>query len=143
MSIHAKQVLGPGLAAGLVVILSAFTMVPVVGNDFDLALAARGLPPLGPGAMAFFALVSLSFGVILVWLYAAIRPRLGPGPRTAAIAAAFVWLVGTLLPNAALAVYGFVPASLVAIGTIWGLGELLVAGLVGARLYREPEGRPA
>jgi len=28
---------------------------------------------------------------------------------------------------------------LTAIGTLWGLGELLVAGLVGARLYREPE----
>ena len=143
MSIHAKRVLGPGLLAGLVINLSAFTMVPAVGNQFDVALAARGLPPLGPGAMAFIALVSLSLGVVLVWLYAAIRPRLGPGPRTAVVAAAFVWLVGTLLPNAALAVYGFLPASLVAIGTAWGLGELLVAGLVGVRLYREPQGRPA
>lgn len=137
MSIRASRVLWPGLAAGLVINLSAFTMVPVVGGRFDEALAARGLPPLGPGAMAFFALVSLSLGVVLVWLYAAIRPRLGPGPRTAVVAAAVLWLVGYLLPNAALAVYGFLPAALTAVGTLWGLGELLVAGLLGAKLYRE------
>ena len=77
--------------------------------------------------MAFFAAVSLTLGVVLVWLYAAVRPCLGPGPTTAAISAAFVWLVGYLLPNAALAVYGFSPASLVAIGTLWGPGELLLA----------------
>jgi hypothetical protein len=139
MSIHAKRVLGPGLAAGLVINLSAFTMVPVVGGRFDAALAERGLPPLSSGAMVFFAAVSFTLGVVLVWLYAAVRPRLGPGPTTAAISAAFVWLVGYLLPNAALAVYGFLPASLVAIGTLWGLGELLLASLIGARLYREPE----
>ena len=139
MSIHAKRVLGPGLAAGLIINLSAFTMVPVVGGRFDAALAERGLPPLSSGAMAFFAAVSFILGVVLVWLYAAVRPRLGPGPRTAAISAAFVWLVGYFLPNAALAVYGFLPASLVAIGTLWGLGELLLASLIGARLYREPE----
>lgn len=137
MSIRAKRVLGPGLLAGLIVNLSAFTMVPAVGGRFDEALAARGLPPLSPGAMAFFAFVSLALGVILVWLYAAVRPRLGPGPRTAAVAAAFVWFVGYLLPNVALWVYGFLPAGLVAIGTLWGLGELLAAGLVGASLYRE------
>jgi len=139
MSIRARRVLGPGLAAGLIVNLSAITMVPAVGNQFDAALAARGLPPLAPAAMAFFALVSLSLGVLLVWLYAAVRPRLGPGPRTAAIVAALVWLVGYLLPHVAMAVYGFLPAGLTAIGTLWGLGELLAAGLVGARLYREEE----
>jgi hypothetical protein len=104
MSIRAKRVLGPGLAAGLVINLSAFTMVPVVGGRFDAALAARGLPPLSSGAMAFFAVVSLTMGVVLVWLYTAGRPRLGPGPTTAAISAAFVWLIGYLLPNLALAV---------------------------------------
>jgi hypothetical protein len=137
MSIRAKRVLWPGLAAGLIVNLSAITMVPAVGSRFDEALAARGLPPLAPGAMAFFSLVSLALGVVLVWLYAAVRPRLGPGPRTAATVAALVWLVGYLLPNVALTVYGFLPAGLTAIGTLWGLGELLVAGLAGAWLYRE------
>jgi hypothetical protein len=35
----------------------------------------------------------------------------GPGPRTAVIAAALVWLIGYLLPDVALSVYGFVPAA--------------------------------
>ena len=49
------------------------------------------------------------------------------------------WKFDRTLPNAALAVYGFLPASLVAIGTLWGLGELLLASPIGARLYRETE----
>ena len=34
-------------------------------------------------------------------------------------------------------VYGFMPLKLTVIGTIWGLGELLLAGIVGAKLYKE------
>ena len=33
-------------------------------------------------------------GLLLVWLYAAIRPRFGPGPRTATYAALVVWVCG-------------------------------------------------
>jgi len=35
--------------------------------------------------------------VLLVWLYAAIRPRFGPGPATAAKAGVAAWFVGSLL----------------------------------------------
>ena len=29
------------------------------------------------------------------------------------------------------------PVKLVVIGTVWGLGELLLAGIVGSKLYKE------
>jgi len=41
------------------------------------------------------------------------------------------------LSNASLIVYGFMPVRLTVIGTIWGLGELLLAGIVGSKLYKE------
>jgi len=137
MAINVKRVLTGGLVAGVVIIASAVLMVPAVGDQMDRALEARNLPAMGGGAMAFFALVSLSNGVVLVWLYAAVRPRLGPGPRTAAIVSLLVWFLAYFLANAANVAYGFMPVRLTVIGTAWGLVELLVAGMVGARLYSE------
>jgi hypothetical protein len=137
MAINLKRVLGGGLVAGVVIIASAVLMVPAVGDQMDKALEARNLPPMGGGAMAFFALVSLSNGVVLVWLYAAVRPRLGPGPKTAAIVSLLVWFLAYFLANAANVAYGFMPVRLTVIGTAWGLVELLVGGMVGARLYTE------
>ena len=123
--------------AGVVIIASAFFMVPVVGGQMDQALAARGLPPLSPMAMGFFTLSSLAHGLFLGWFYAAIRPRFGPGPRTAALTGLAVWVIAYGLPNLANVAYGFMPLKLTVIGTAWGLVELLTASLIGARLYRE------
>lgn len=38
-------------------------------------------------------------GIVAVWLYAVIRPRYGPGPKTALLAGFTVWLVGWLIPT--------------------------------------------
>jgi hypothetical protein len=43
MKINVKSVITSGLIAGLVISLSAITMVPVVGNEMDLVLASRAL----------------------------------------------------------------------------------------------------
>ena len=34
-------------------------------------------------------------------------------------------------------IYGFMPLRFTIMGTLWGLGELLLAGLVAVRLYKE------
>ena len=33
--------------------------------------------------------------------------------------------------------YGFMPVRLTVVGTLWALGELVVAGQIGAYLYRD------
>jgi hypothetical protein len=82
MAINVSRVLTGGLLAGLIIIASGMLMVPVVGPQMDAALKARNVPPLGGAAMAFVAIWSVVLGVLLVWLYAAVRPRFGPGPKT-------------------------------------------------------------
>src|ERR1022692_4260888 len=42
-------------------------------------------------------------GIIAVWLYAAMRPRFGPGPRTAIRAGAAVWLLAHAMANGMMA----------------------------------------
>lgn len=134
---NAIKIFKVGLIAGIIICISAVTMVPVVGNQMDLALAKFNLPPLSLSAMIFFLFVSLSLDVTLIWLYAAILPRFKQKKKTAIIAALVLWFPGNCLPNLANVVYGFMPIGLTIIGIIWGLGELLIAGLIGSLLYKE------
>lgn len=134
---NAINIFKVGLIAGIIICISAVTMVPVVGNQMDLALAKFNLPPLSLSAMIFFLFVSLSLGVTLIWLYAAMLPRFKQQKKTVLIAAIVLWFPGNCLPNLANVVYGFMPIGLTVIGIIWGLGELLIAGLIGSLLYKE------
>jgi hypothetical protein len=51
MKINVKSVFTSGLVSGLLINLSAISMVPVVGNEMNAVLASRGLPPLSNLAM--------------------------------------------------------------------------------------------
>ena len=137
MRINAKSVLLSGLAAGMAIIISGMTMVPVVGNEMDKVLADRGLPPLSPPAMAYFAMFSLIMGIFLVWLYAVAKAHFGPGKKTALIVSFTVWFLAYFLSNASKVAYGFLPIRLTVIGTAWGLAEVVLGGLIGSYLYRE------
>jgi hypothetical protein len=137
MKINVKSVITSGLIAGLVISLSAITMVPVVGNQMDEVLASRGLPPLSNLDMAYFVMLSFINGIALILLYAIVKERLGAGIRTALIVSGVFWFITYFFHSISLIVYGFMPVRLTVIGIIWGLGELLLAGAVGSKLYKE------
>lgn len=137
MSINVKSVLTSGLISGIVINLSAIGMVPIVGNEMDEVLASRGLPPLSNMAMLFFSMISFIFGISLVWLYALVKEQLGAGTKTAIIVSLIFWFLTYFLSNVSLVVYGFMPVRLTVIGTAWGLGELMLASIVGSKLYKE------
>ena len=137
MKINIKSVLTGGLVAGLFINLSAIGMLPIVGNEMDLVLASRGLPPLSNMAMLFFSGVSFISGISLVFLYAFAKEQLGSGIKTALIVSFGYWFPTYFLANVSMVFYGFMPVRLTVIGTAWGLGELLLAGIVGSKLYKE------
>lgn len=137
MKINLRSVITSGLIAGLVISLSAITMVPVVGNEMDQVLESRGLPPLSNFAMAYFVMLSFINGIALVLMYAVLKEPLGAGLKTSVIVSLVFWFMTYFLHNASLIAYGFMPVRLTVIGTIWGLGELLLAGIVVSRLYRD------
>ncbi|MBI5476794.1 MAG: hypothetical protein HY964_08680 [Ignavibacteriales bacterium] len=131
------MILKPGIIAGLIIIISAATMVPVVGNEMDLALAKFNLPPLSLGDMMFFFGVSLFIGIMLMWLYDTLFPIYNLRMKTILISVLIIWFPGYLLANLANVVYGFMPVKLTIVGIIWGLGELILAGAVGSRFYKK------
>jgi len=87
--------------------------------------------------MVFFSLVSIILGIFLVFLYSILKLQIRSKIKTAIISALIIWFIAYFLSNVSLVAYGFMPVKLVVIGTVWGLGELLLAGIVGSTLYKE------
>jgi hypothetical protein len=127
-----------GLVAGLIVNISEFILnTAVYGEQMNAAMAALNRPPVPASAVIWFVLLGFGIGFMTVWLYAAIRPRFGPGARTAACAALTVWGLAYLYPNLFMIILNMFPRDMMVGATIWGLAEVLIAGIAGAWVYTE------
>ena len=132
-----RVVLG-GLLAGLVIDVSEYVLNEVVlGEQMDAAMQRLNLPPVGGGAIGVFVVLGFALGIAATGLYAAIRPRFGPGVRTALCAGSTVWFFAYLYPSIGMGVLGFFPTGVITLAVIWGLVELLVAAVLGAWFYQE------
>jgi len=132
-----RVVLG-GLLAGLVINIGEFVLnMPILGNQWNDAMKALNRPPLDAQAPTFFILISFLLGILVVWVYAAIRPRFGAGPMTAICAGWVVWGLAILYPTAGALPLHLFPRRLLLYTTVWEFIELPVAALVGAWIYRE------
>ena len=137
-NINSGGVVVGGLVAGLVINISEYILnEPVLGAEMAAAMAAHNMPPIGGSAVALFLAYGFALGLALVWLYAAIRPRFGPGPKTAVVTGVAVWFLAYVTSMVFLGPMGVMSAQLIAIALIWGLVELVLAALVGAWLYSE------
>ena len=132
-----RVVLG-GLLAGLVIDISEALLNGVVfAEEMNAMMAAMNKPPINGSMVALFVLMGFGLGVVLIWLYAAIRPRLGPGVQTAICAGLMVWGLAYLYPNLTAFIANLFPRRMLVVQTVWGLVELMIAATAGAWLYRE------
>jgi len=133
---YGRVILG-GLVAGVVINISEFLLNGVVfAREMEDAMRALNRP-MDNTMLVWFTLFGFALGVLAVWLYAAIRPRFGAGAKTGACAGLAVWFLSYVYPSAFFAIMHLFPRKLIAIGTLWGLPEILIATVVGAWLYKE------
>jgi hypothetical protein len=136
--INMGRVIVGGLLAGLLVNISEFVLNTfVIAQDMEAAMKAMGLPPMDNSMILWFVVLGFALGIATVWLYAAIRPRFGPGVTTAVCAALAVWFLAYAYPTAFMMVMHVFPRKAMAIGVVWGLAEIVVAGVAGAWAYTE------
>jgi hypothetical protein len=127
-----------GVAAGIVMWLVEGAASMLYMDEMEAALAAHDLAmAVTPGMIATTVLVSLIAGLVLMFLYAAIRPRFGAGPKTAVIAAVALWFGGYLLSLIGYGMVGLYPAGLLTMWGAVGLAEMIIAALIGGAIYRE------
>lgn len=139
--INVTRVLFGGLLAGLVLNIGEYVLNEVIlAAQLSAFRAESGMGAFGAGQMASFVIITFLFGIMLIWIYAAIRPRFGPGPKTAVIAGLTMWAIAWLLIGASFYAAGMFPTGLTVATIVWGLFEAPIAALAGAWLYREGEG---
>jgi hypothetical protein len=92
---------------------------------------------MSPEAMAVFVGFSLLVSFVAIWIYAAIRPRYGPGPRTAIVAGVMVWALTSVTATVTHWSLRVMPSDLLAICLVWGLVQTIIATIAGAWAYRE------
>jgi hypothetical protein len=110
---------------------------PILGAQWEAAMAALNLSAPAGSAIAIFVVAGFILGIAMVWTYAAIRPRMGAGPKTAICAGLLVWFFVYLWPSSGFLAMGIFPANLVLISVVWGFFEVPIAAVAGAWLYQE------
>jgi hypothetical protein len=133
-----RLILG-GIVAGIVADLLGYLVDGVLlAPRWAAGMTKLGRPDFATNQWIWFNLFGLATGIFVLWLYAAIRPRFGAGPKTAICAGLAVWFVGVLVPNAGLMwAAGLFSAHLTLYTTLGGIVEWVAGALAGAALYKE------
>jgi hypothetical protein len=135
--INGKRIVLGGIVAAVIVNVGEGLLGLLLKRDYEAAIRALGIR-MEPDLATLLPIAwSFVVGILAIWLYAAIRPRYGPGPRTAVRAGLALWAFSTVTFSVAMASLRIFPARLMAIATAWSLVEIIVAVVVGASLYRE------
>lgn len=141
MAINTQKVVVGGLAAGVVLTALDYLLNGVLLADQGAEVMNALNPDLAQnmesaGTIVAAVVIDFLLAILLVWTYAAIRPRFGPGPKTAFIAGLQLWMIGTLL-YAFMTVIGMYPWGFFAIGSVVMFVIFQISAQVGAKIYTE------
>jgi hypothetical protein len=137
--INAGRVVLGGLVAGLIIDLGEWLASLVFAEQYEAMFETMGLGEPSTAGMLLLTLFGFLIGILMAWLYAAMRPRFGPGPRTALYAGCAVWFMGWFWPTVSGAAMGFYQMDITmwVIVIVWSLVEVALAALAGGWLYQE------
>ena len=140
MAINTQKVIVGGLGAGVVM-----NVIDFVSNNYflksmneaDMKRLGLSMDALMTGAAVVpFILLDFALGILLVWTYAAIRPRFGPGAKTAMVAGLlFFFIIGDVW--GVVCALGVFPWSTFAAGAVVTFVNMTASAYVGAMLYKE------
>ena len=136
--INFGRVLLGGLVAGVILNAGEWVLNGIVlHKEMDDFFKRCGFAQPGNKFLVIAVAITFVLGIVIVLGYAAIRPRFGPGPKTAFIAGLFAWFGVVLYQNVIAGGLGMVPVNTIAMVLGWEIVEYLLAALVGAALYKE------
>ena len=150
MRINWTRVILGGLLAGLIINICEFLVNGLLlGSEWASAMTALNKSAQTEiGATVAFWLWGFLIGLYALWLYVTIRPRFGPGPKTAVIAGIAVWVPGSLLAMIAPAALHIFRYRLIIIGIALAFVEIALGTVIGAwptrsrEAHRLPLARP-
>ena len=135
---YSRVILG-GLVAGVIInVVEGMMHAVVLASQWEEQMKSLGLSAGGSiKQIVVLNLWGFAAGILTVWLYAAIRPRMGAGPRTAMCAGLFTWATICGMGTAVPVILHIYRLDLGLIGVGYELVEMLVAAVAGAYFYKE------
>lgn len=138
--INTGKVITGGLLAGLVFnILDFISNALILSEDFRANAVRLGLDPAvaeSPAGIATWVIIDFIIGVLVVWTYAAMRPRFGPGAKTALYAGFTLYLAITMVMFG-LSQGGLLPMALFVKVSLFSVITVAVGSVAGAWAYKE------
>jgi hypothetical protein len=132
-----RAILG-GLVAGVVLNIGEWVLNGVIlAKQMTEYTTEHKFPQMTGSAIGVAMAMTFVLGVVMIVGYAAIRSRLGAGPKTAIIAALFAWFGAVVYPNVIGAAFGFIPTNVLLLLLGWEIVEYIIAAIAGAWLYKE------
>jgi hypothetical protein len=134
-----KRMFLGGLLTGFVFIILEIAVLAIYLEDHWISVFESLNPnfQVTPTYQGLWILNSFISAILAVWLYSAIRPRYGAGPKTAVIAGIAFWIMRILLPAVAYGSTGLFPVKLLVIEDIFSLIICILGTLLGAWVYKE------
>ena len=137
-NINFGRVILGGLVAGLVLNIGEYLLNEIVFvRQMEDMFRRLNLPRPGGSFIVTAIAITFLLGILIVWLYAMIRPRFGPGPKTAIIAGVVIWFCVYVYCGILNATLFGIPTNFLMIGMVWGLVQYVFAAIAGAWLYKE------
>jgi hypothetical protein len=134
---YGRVILG-GLVAGVVLNIGEFLLNAVVLADQMKAFnAEHNFKEPGASFMVMAVVLTFVLGIVIVFLYASIRPRFGAGVKTAIIASLFPWFCLYFYMGIFFAMLFGISTGTCILTMVWGLVEYAIASIAGAWLYKE------
>jgi xanthosine utilization system XapX-like protein len=142
-AINTGRWIGGGLLAGLIInIVETIMNMFVIADDWKAVYDNMGMTEPGGAAIGEYIVLAFVLGLLISWVYAAIRPRFGAGPGTAFKAGVAVWVGANVFPTLGWMIMGGVPTNLAIITLVYTFVEVVVAALAAGAVYQEG-GAPA
>lgn len=132
----ARVILG-GLVAGLVINIGEFLLNGMVLADQMKNFMTQHNFTEPKNFIAIAVALTFVLGIVIVLGYACIRPRLGPGVKTAIIAGLFAWFGIYFYSGIINGVLFGIPMNTMIMVIVWGLVEFCLGAIAGAWLYKE------
>jgi hypothetical protein len=137
--VNSAKVLLGGVVAGIVLNgFDYFSNKYVTADAWQVVVQSRNIDPalmMGQSALIMGIVADMLLGLLLVWTYAAMRPRFGPGAGTAMASTMTIFLSITTV----LSTFGgwFIPWDLFMKQAGISFVAFIAAGLAGGYLYTE------
>jgi hypothetical protein len=134
--INVGKVIVGGIVAGIVMNGLDYVINAILMKDYLARSAAAHNIDMAAASVATMVALDFAMALMIVFTYACIRTRFGPGPKTAIVAGLIIAITSNILA-AYFAGQGFFSWHLWGAMAVLETGNTVIAALVGGALYTE------